>query len=37
MTEFTYATGETGIVVNRLVTELTLRGTIPPIERPTVP
>ena len=24
MTEFTYATGETGIVVNRLVTELTL-------------
>lgn len=24
MTEFTYATVETGIVVNRLVTELTL-------------
>lgn len=24
MTEFAYATGETGIVVNRLVTELTL-------------
>lgn len=24
MTEFTYATRETGIVVNRLVTELTL-------------
>lgn len=24
MTEFIYATGETGIVVNRLVTELTL-------------
>ena len=24
MTEFTYATEETGIVVNRLVTELTL-------------
>lgn len=24
MTEFTYATGETGIVVNQLVTELTL-------------
>lgn len=24
MTEFTYATGETGIVVNWLVTELTL-------------
>lgn len=24
MTEFTYATGETDIVVNRLVTELTL-------------
>lgn len=24
MTEFTYATGETGIVVNRFVTELTL-------------
>ena len=24
MTEFPYATGETGIVVNRLVTELTL-------------
>ena len=24
MTEFSYATGETGIVVNRLVTELTL-------------